>query len=79
MTNIAELLQASTEPGNPPKKEGLRISFRGDAVMAVREILSLRSKNGLHTKLIFRGDTYEHHCVETEMTYEKVLELIGWI
>ena len=64
---------------NPVERERVeRITFNADEIISVREYKSIVNKSGLGTKIIFRGDRYEHHCIETTVPYEEVLKMVGW-
>ena len=68
---VIEVTQPLTMPGS--KKRLLRVAFAAESVSSVREVLNIRKEDdGLRTKIVFRGDLYEHHVVETD---EK---LLGW-
>ena len=65
---------------DPKERESTRyrVCFQASAVVLIREVLNLASKRGVVTKIVFRGDTYEHHAIETDLPYDEVKKLVGW-
>lgn len=57
------------------RKERFRASFNCEAISSIREIGAVTRT---HTKIVFKGDLYEHHALETDLPYEEVLKLVGW-
>lgn len=74
-TVIVEIkcLASGIDPSQRGKR--YRVAFAAESVVSVREVPVI---GGTHTKIAFRGDTYEHHAVETDVEYDAIMQLIGW-
>lgn len=59
------------------KPDTCKVAFKTDSVISVRQIATIDPKV-FHTKIVFCGDRYEHHAIETATPYREVLKMIHW-
>jgi hypothetical protein len=75
---IVEIEAIPNETIDPKRREErMRVSFVAEAIVLVREILTVDA-NRRNTKIVFRGDNYEHHAIETDLCYDAVMRIVGW-
>lgn len=74
---IVELDSIPNRLNPEDRKTKCRVAFMAEAVSSVREIPTV-DEGVFHTKIVFRGDLYEHHAIETEKSYDEILIALGW-